>query len=196
MPATRNETPARRRAPRIAPGIGCVLACLANVAIAQSSLSPSGVFFQAGTAAGTHTLTSGLTWDWSRDWELAGGRLGGYWELSLSRWSYPTMDGRNEAWLGQVGVVPTFRYRGAEGTSPWFIEAGIGASITTTVYETRRKRFSTTFNFADRIGVGRNFGASGQHELSLRVEHFSNAGIKRPNPGENFAQLRYGYHFR
>lgn len=23
----------------------------------------------------------------------------------------------------------------------------------------------------------------------------SNAGLKKPNPGENFAQLRYGYHF-
>jgi lipid A 3-O-deacylase len=95
-----------------------------------------------------------------------------------------------------VGLVPTFRYCDAEGTSPWFVEFGIRASLTTTVYETRGKRFSTSFNFTNRVGVGRNFGASGQHELSLHVEHFSNAGIKRPNPGENFAQLRYSYRFR
>jgi hypothetical protein len=30
-----------------------------------------------------------------------------------------------------------------------------------------------------------------QRELVLRVEHFSNAGIKHPNPGENYVQLRY-----
>ena len=29
----------------------------------------------------------------------------------------------------------------------------------------------------------------------LRVEHTSNASIKKPNPGENFVQLRYGYTF-
>jgi hypothetical protein len=27
-------------------------------------------------------------------------------------------------------------------------------------------------------------------EVALRVEHFSNAGISHPNPGENFLQLR------
>ena len=45
------------------------------------------------------------------------------------------------------------------------------------------------------MGGGRNFGARQEHELVLRVEHFSNAGIKHPNPGENFAQLRYTYRF-
>jgi lipid A 3-O-deacylase len=28
-------------------------------------------------------------------------------------------------------------------------------------------------------------------DLSLRLQHVSNAGIKEPNPGENFVQLRY-----
>lgn len=202
MPAARCNPPAQlatrgsRRARAGCLVAGCVLAGLCNVASAQSPFAPSGVFIQAGTAGSTHGFTSGLTWNWNRQWDLAGGKLGGLWELSLSRWSYPTMDGRSEAWLGQVGVVPTFRYRPAEGSSPWFIEFGIGASLTTTVYETQRKRFSTSFNFADHIGIGRNFGDSGRHELSLRVEHFSNASIKRPNPGENFAQLRYSYGFR
>ena len=174
----------------------CALATLTDVGAAESDWSPSAAFFQWGTAGSTRGFTTGLTWDWSREWDLWGGRVGGYWELSVSRWSYPTRDGRRDAWLGQFGVTPTFRYRLAEGTSPWFVEAGVGASATTTLYETQRKRFSSSFNFATRIGVGRNFGESGQHELSLRAEHFSNAGIKRPNPGEDFAQLRYSYRFR
>lgn len=193
-PTQATDLPLRAR--RIALLAGCVLASLTNVAAAQSSFAPSGAFFQFGTAGSTRGFTSGLTWDWSRQWDFLGGKIGGYWELSLSRWSYPTMDGRSDAWLGQVGVMPTFRLRGAEGTSPWFVELGVGASVTTNVYQTQRKRFSTSFNFADRIGVGRNFGATGQHEVSLRIEHYSNAGIKQPNPGENFAQLRYGYRFR
>ena len=30
-----------------------------------------------------------------------------------------------------------------------------------------------------------------RQEVSLRFQHFSNAGIKEPNPGENFFQVRY-----
>jgi hypothetical protein len=43
------------------------------------------------------------------------------------------------------------------------------------------------------MAVGRMFGAERQHELVLRLEHFSNAGIDHPNPGENFVQLRYAH---
>jgi len=31
--------------------------------------------------------------------------------------------------------------------------------------------------------------------FSLRVQHFSNAGIKEPNPGETFYKVRYAYRF-
>jgi lipid A 3-O-deacylase len=122
--------------------------------------------------------------------------MGGYWELTLSRWSYPAMDGRREAWLGQLGVVPTFRYRPGGGASRWFVEAGVGATLTTTIYQTQRKRFSTSFNFADHVGVGRSLGASGEKEISLRFRHFSNAGIKHPNPGVNFVEVRYSFRFQ
>ena len=35
----------------------------------------------------------------------------------------------------------------------------------------------------------------GAHELALRVQHYSNAGIRHPNPGENFVQLRGSFAF-
>ena len=173
-----------------------VCAVFVEAAAAQSGITPSAVFVQAGTWGDTHALTTGLTWDWDKHWSLGSGQLSGYWEVSMAGWSYPSMDGRREAWLGQIGVVPTFRYRLAEGASPWFAELGVGASFMTTVYQTQRKRFSTSFNFADHVGFGRNFGVAQEHELSLRFEHFSNAGIKHPNPGENFVELRYSYRFR
>jgi lipid A 3-O-deacylase len=82
------------------------------------------------------------------------------------------------------------------GASPWFAEAGVDLSITSSLYETAGKRFSTRFNFGNHLGAGRNFGARREHEVVPRVEHFSNAGIKHPNPGENFFQVRYAYRFR
>ena len=93
--------------------------------------------------------------------------------------------------LTQIGVIPVVRHEFAGGCSPWFAEGGIGATVTSSVYRGGDKRFSTAFNFGDQVGVGWAFGEARQHEPALHVEHFSNAGIKHPNPGENFIQFRY-----
>lgn len=92
--------------------------------------------------------------------------------------------------------MPVLRFSPLSHDAAWFLEGGIGLTLTSTVYETDRKRFSTSFNFADHVAIGRSFGASREHELMLRIEHYSNAGIKQPNPGENFIQLRYTHKFR
>ena len=175
--------------------LGWALFAIAGGAAAQASFSPTSAFLQAGTTGNTHELTAGATWDWARQWTLGGGRVTGYWEASVSEWSYLAADRRRTAWLGQVGLIPVFRYRPAGGASPWFLEAGVGLTFTTSLYETDRKRFSTTFNFGDHLAAGRNFGQRREHELSLRLQHFSNGGIKHPNPGEDFIQLRYAYRF-
>ena len=63
------------------------------------------------------------------------------------------------------------------------------------LYKTPDRTFSTAFQFTEVLGVGRSFCENGKHELTLRLQHFSNAGIKKPNPGENFVRVRYTYHF-
>jgi len=79
--------------------------------------------------------------------------------------------------------------------NPWFVEGGIGATVTSSVYRNFDKHFSTAFNSGDHVGVGYAFGAARKNEIALRAEHFSNAGIKHPNPGQNFVELRYVHHF-
>ena len=79
----------------------------------------------------------------------------------------------------------------ADGTSPWFVEAAIGVAAMWPIYENGNTRFSTAFNFADHVALGWLLDTRGRHEISLRYEHFSNGGIRQPNPGENFWQLRY-----
>ena len=175
--------------------LGPVLLVHTGDAGAQPSLAPTTAFVQAGTTGNTHGITAGVTRDWPQHWSLGDGRVTGYWEASVSEWSYVAADARRTAWLGQIGLIPVFRYRPKAGTSPWFFEAGVGLTLTTSLYETDRKRFSTTFNFGDHLAVGHNFGRHSEHELSLRLQHFSNGGIKRPNPGEDFIQLRYAYRF-
>jgi lipid A 3-O-deacylase len=122
------------------------------------------------------------------------GALTGYWDVFISNWHAPALDDgpRNYA---QIGALYTWRYRFGAGSSPWFAEGGIGGSVMDHVYKTPDRSFSTAFQFTEVLGVGRSFGENGAHELSLRVQHFSNAGIKKPNPGETFLRLRYTYHF-
>jgi len=163
---------------------------------AQQGFAPSAFFVQGGAASHTQSLTIGLAWDWNRQWELGAGALGGHFELSLTQWGYNNAAGSGKDRLTQLAIAPVFRWRLSEGMSPWFVEAGVGLSLTSTLYQTQDKRFSTRFNFGSHLGAGRRFGLHDEHELALRVEHFSNAGIRHPNPGENFVQLRYTYRFQ
>jgi len=77
----------------------------------------------------------------------------------------------------------------------WFLEAGIGANVLLPIYRSREKRFSTASNFGGHIAIGTRFGDANQHEVSIRLQHFSNAGIKEPNPARISCSLRYSHAF-
>ena len=158
-------------------------------------LAPAGFFVQGGVAErATYTVTAGVVWPWSWRREIGNsGELTGITEGFVSHWSARGADDRQS--LTQIGVLPMLRYRGERGRSAWFIEGGIGVSVMDRIYATPDKQFSTRFNFVDVIGVGRSFGPQQRREVSLRISHVSNAGIKNPNPGENLLQLRYAAMF-
>ncbi|KAF1050135.1 acyloxyacyl hydrolase [Xylophilus sp.] len=172
------------------------LATLAGSAHAQQSPTAPGygLHVQYGSAEhGTDSYTIGVTkpWDWQTG--LWGTQVTGYWDLYGSRWQIDQRLDRDHTWL--IGLTPAFRVRFDEGRSPWFLDAGIGITATDHLYHTQNKKFSTAFNFSDHLGVGYSFGAAREHEIQLRLNHLSNASIKKPNPGENFVQVRYAYHF-
>jgi hypothetical protein len=109
-------------------------------------------------------------------------------ELLLNEWRADDFGGGHQNFT-QVVLLPTLRVQPAQGRSPWFFELGIGASYMDPLYVTPEKRFSTRFNFYDVLGVGYSLGRD--RELGLRLNHVSNAGIRNPNPGEEFLQLRF-----
>ena len=90
-----------------------------------------------------------------------------------------------------IGMTPVVRLQPRSQFADWFVEAGVGANMILPMYRSADKRFSTEFNFGEHLGIGREFGMYNQHEIALRVQHFSNGGLKEPNPGENFLQVRY-----
>lgn len=185
----------RRTVAALAVG-SCV--CALPSAWAQAALPSAaqpGVYVQAASAEhNTDTLTIGYTLPW-KDWHssLFGADVRGYWDFALSRWSADGTDGRFHTTV--LGVTPSFRIVPDAGRSHLFFDAGVGATLASQRYVTAYKEFSTSFNFATHVGVGVAFGEQRQHELQLRIEHVSNASIRKPNPGENFVQLRYAFHF-
>lgn len=161
------------------------------------SWMPDQAFVQAGVAEDAQAVVFGAMWQTEWAEPFAGGDLSVYWEASLGRWFADQADGSgsDSAWVTQVGATPVLRWTSSASSLQWFVEGGIGANFLLPIYRTNDKRFSTTFNFGDHIAVGTQFGEQGRHELALRIQHFSNAGIKHPNPGENFLQIRYAFRY-
>ena len=174
----------------IRPLLAMAWACALPLGAYAIDLVPSGAFVEGGIAdRASYSVTVGVVWPWSWRREIHGGELTGLTEAYVSHWSARGATERNS--LTQLGLLPLLRYRFDHGRSDWFVDAGIGISVMNAMYGTSNKQFSTRFNFVDVAGVGRSFGPQRRHELSLRVAHISNANIRKPNPGENFLQLRY-----
>jgi len=151
------------------------------------------LFMEGGIAEReTHALSAGASWPWGWRTDLGSLRVSGATEAFVSLWNWRSFGGGRQTSL-MVAAVPVFRFTPDVGRSPWFFEGGIGLSLASERYNTPDKQFSTAWNFYDTIGVGRSLGAG--QELTVRLTHLSNAGIRRPNPGENFLQLRYSRAF-
>lgn len=190
-------TASHRAFPSTLTGILAALMSCSTAAFAQpmdAAATPS-IYLQTARAAhDTNSMTLGGTLPWN-GWHRTvwGSDVRGYWDIYISQWAGDGQTGRTHTTL--LGVTPSFRLTLGDGHSRWFLDAGVGATLASPRYVTRYKEFSTRLNFATHMGVGVVLGAQRQHELQLRLEHVSNASIKKPNPGENFLQLRYALHF-
>jgi hypothetical protein len=156
-----------------------------------TDLRPDGIALQG--SLGTHdTRMAGVAavWDW--EWALLRRKaaISGQTELFVNHWRADAPGGGREGYT-QLGVLPTLRLHLSQGRSPWFLDVGIGVSWMDSRFATAERRFSTRLNFYDVLGAGYRFGERRQHELGLRVVHVSNGGLKEPNPGQDFLQLRY-----
>jgi len=158
------------------------------------TLRPSTLFIQGGIGdQRTYAYVVGSTWNWHWSRQYSFLTATGLLEADIGRWTTDEHGVHSSAWVTQLGLTPVIRLQPAGLPHYWLLEVGIGANYIVPLYRTGHKRFSTAFNFGDHIGIGRLFGAHQQHELVLRLQHFSNAGIDHPNPGENFLQLRYAH---
>jgi lipid A 3-O-deacylase len=160
------------------------------------AITPSTVFVQAGAGdQQARAYVGGASWDWSWRHSAGPGTLTGYFEAAFGRWTTRHAGEPDTVWPTQLSVTPVLRFQPSGAMNPWFAEIGVGGNYLVPVFRDGHKQFSSKFNFGDHAAIGRQFGARLEHALAVRVEHFSNAGIEHPNPGEDFVQLRYSYRF-
>lgn len=166
--------------------------CLAPLQAVAAPGSPS-AFVQGGSGE-EGVGAAGLGVAWELPWRSAGGGLTVRGEVFVNGWRTPRVGGGHHG-LAQVGAVPLVRWRADGGRSPWFVEGGIGLSWLDGELHTPERTFRMRLNFSDNLGAGFLFGVDGEHEVSLRWQHTSNGGMRKPNPGQDLLLVRYAHRF-
>jgi hypothetical protein len=162
-------------------------ACLfiSSIAHAEGGM-PDSVSLEYGTGNVTRLARAALQWDWGSAWfDSNGTHLGGYWDLSLADWQGRAWDGvdGHDKNLTDIGITPVFRFEN-DSKQGFYGEAGVGAHLLSRLYDNNKRDFSTDFQFGDHIGFGYEMK---NWSVGIKLQHFSNGGIKHPNPGANFA---------
>jgi lipid A 3-O-deacylase len=164
------------------------------------ALAIDGVSLEFGSSDSSNSSVNmyrvGVQWDWKKHLIEAGNwNLGGYWDLSGGYWDNRSPL-RTDSQLTEIGFTPTFRFQQntISGFSP-YAEIAVGFHFLSRTSVSSERKFGSSFQFGDHVGAGFRFGDKGEYDIGYRYQHLSNAGIKEPNQGINFHQLRLQYHF-
>ena len=167
---------------------------VSQAAMAQDKLIDS-VSLDYGTASKTRMVRLSAAKDWDTKWFQSNGtHLSGYWEASAGYWKekqHNNIPGQ-ERNLWDIGFTPVFRFQN-DNKKGIYYEAGVGVHLLSELYNNDDNRLSTAFQFGDHIGVGYVF--QNNWEVALKLQHFSNGSIKKPNSGANFVEMKVAYHF-
>lgn len=122
------------------------------------------------------------------------GELDVYWEFSLNFWEYgdPVKHDTNFAFA--ISPVFTKEFARLNNKYPVKWEFGIGVSL---VEDTRfaGKDIGSHYQFEDRLGLIFEFGEFNREAVAIRYMHYSNGGLNNDNPGMDFANIAYTWHF-
>ncbi len=164
-----------------------------DLTLAQArEASASVVFIEAGALAhDASALALGVHRPWARTLPpLRGVRWSGATDWSLVRGWLPALKSQiRRREFTQLLVVPVLRWELSQVPSPWYVEAGLGLSLLDRRYQLRQTPQSSRWNFEEVLAVGYRVGPG--HEVSLRLSHFSNASLRRPNPGGERLMVRW-----
>lgn len=163
----------------------------------QAEAPAAGVDWALAAGAGSRQQVNklGVVAGWTRPaplWQGDRWRLMLHHEVELAAWHVPRARD-----LVELGYSPVLRLERPldGGRSVLFFEGAIGARLLSHTTLAPEHRLSTAFQFSDMLGLGLRWGRDQRVTAGLRVQHLSNLGIKRPNPGIEFVQLYAAYRF-
>jgi lipid A 3-O-deacylase len=153
---------------------------------------------QLGAAISDHDVKKGdlgFVWDPNLTWWYFGGfHFTVVGEAHVGVWHYSGSNAVNQN-IVEVGAQPMFRIIKDSGSIRPYFEAGAGVRFLSHPTVASDYTLSTAFQFTEVVGLGAQFGGRQQYQAGFRLQHISNADIKRPNPGINFSQLYLQYNF-
>lgn len=161
-----------------------LLLAIGLLCASRAALGLNGASVEVGRGTSqTNLMRVGLQWQGHRKaFESSRWQIAHYIDLAFGGWN------GEHGTVYDLGFTPVFRFQRA-GRSP-YIEAAVGFHVISDLNFKGNVDTSTRFQFGDHIGIGM---VRGRYDWSLRLQHLSNAGIRDPNPGINFVQLRLQY---
>jgi lipid A 3-O-deacylase len=154
------------------------------------AISIDSASIEYGSGNDVEIIKVGAQWDWQKQWlESNGTHLGGYWDISAANWKSL---GFQKVSLTDFGITPVFRFQNNTKMGI-YAEIGVGFHFFSEIYRQEDRKFSTKFQFGDHIGVG--YKTRNGWDVALKVQHYSNAGIKQPNPGVTAGMVKAAYSF-
>ena len=164
------------------------------------AMAGNGISIMAGEG-NADTRYAGISWQWdmSQRWFTDGNwEVAGYWEVNLSHWKRDNDNTTQNHSLTEAGITPVFRLQSKSpvmaGLSP-YVELGIGVHMLSET-EIDGRNLSSSFQFGEHLGLGFTFGKQNEFDLGYRLQHLSNAGLKKPNDGITFHEVRFGYLYK
>lgn len=177
--------------------IGLAMAGSAPLARGQTQAQASEPGAQGGIGMhlglGNRYTRLGLQYEtaplWTHSFGGSLGRVDLTTEFGVAYWR--AHDGQQPSSVWQLGVTPMLRWWMGE-SQRFYVEAGIGPTVFNHT-SFAGKSYSTALQFGDHLGMG--YLLDKHSRVGVRVSHYSNADIKRPNPGMEVIQATYSYQF-
>lgn len=170
--------------------VAALLTCITSASQAVDSVS-----LEFATGDNTKMARVGAQWKWDNQWWKSNGtHIGGYWDATLAQWRgnrFQNIPGNTQD-ITAIGITPVFRFQN-DSQKGFYAEAAIGVHLLSELYDNGGRKLSTRFQFGDHLGFGYVF--QNNLDLGLKIQHFSNGGIKKPNSGVDFAVVRIKYQF-
>lgn len=176
-----------------------LIAAAAALLAAQSAYAfdVNSAYVEYGSSSKVRMVRVGATQDFKPAWSWFnsnGTHLTGYWDASVGFWEarqWNNVPGAKKNII-DIGFTPVFRFENTNKKG-FYVEGGIGAHLLSRTYNNNDDGLSTAFQFGDHVGVGYVF--DNKWEVAMKVQHFSNGGIKKPNSGVDYLVLKASYRY-